>query len=118
MVTFEKLYDLVLTISEQFVEALSWETHRDDPWRDIAQIKVELAVLVAVTIAADQCAQNGALSRPFFHFFAIVDFSHKVGVSCLTEVVKVQEVNFVPSVADCKHHALWHHIVILLRDYL
>lgn len=87
MVPFEKLYHLILAVSEQFVKALSWQTHGDDPRRHIAEIQVELTVLVAVTIATNKCAQDRALPGFFFHFFAVVDQGHEVGVGCLAETI-------------------------------
>lgn len=54
VVGLEKLDHVVLAVSKQFVEALAWQPHRNHSTRDVAQVKVEAAVLVSISVPRDK----------------------------------------------------------------
>ena len=54
MVRIKEFDDIILTISKKLVEAFPRKAHCNDSISDVAKIKVELAVSVAVSILWDE----------------------------------------------------------------
>ena len=76
VIGIKELHDIILAVPEQFIEALSRQTHRYHTVGDVTKIEVKPIVLVSVTVPGDQSFKNEAFLRLVFCSFAFVDLHH------------------------------------------
>ena len=60
VIGIKELHNIILAVPEQFIEALTRQTHCDHPVCNVTKIEIEFVVLVSVTVPRDQSLKNEA----------------------------------------------------------
>ena len=93
MVGIKEFDHVVFTVTEQLVEALSWQPHGNHTICDVAQVEIKSVILITVTVHRDKAFQYKASFRLLFSFSTLVDLLHEVGICCQTEPIDLLEVD-------------------------
>lgn len=56
MMQAQKLDDVLLAVSVQALESLSWESARDDPVRDVGQVEIKATLLESGLVGRDDAS--------------------------------------------------------------
>ena len=118
VIFLKKLYDIILAIPEQLVESLARQAHSDHPIRDVAQVEVELAVLVSIAISGDHPLDDGAFSGLGLALLAQIYLLKKVGVGTLAESIELGKIDHFPLGCGHEHHGTAVFSISLTIDHL